>query len=77
METGKPNLDAMATKRPDPNSAHTMERMSVPGLSMNGETANTPLRTVLVTPAPKAREPVLFLSAENDADNEDGSWKRG
>lgn len=51
----------------------------MPGLSINGETANTPLRTVLVTPAPKAREPVLylFLSAENDADNEDELWKRG
>lgn len=59
VETGKPYLVATATKDPAPNSAQTMARISVPGLSRKRDTEKTPLRTVLVTPAPSASDPVV------------------
>jgi len=49
VDTGKPNLVAMATQAPAPISLHTMTRIKTPGLWSKGLTEKMPLLMVPVT----------------------------
>lgn len=62
VDTGKPNLVAVATQTLAPNSAQTIARIKTPGLFAKGLTEKTPVRTAPVTRWPKKTAPDTRLS---------------